>query len=80
MQPSPELLKDYIPRTEVAKQLGLTERSLKAWHAQRRGPIPVYIGKRAFYRLTDWQEYLAKNAADQLARYEAPKAGRRARA
>lgn len=74
------LLDDFILRAEAAEQLGLTERTLKQWHAMRRGPLPVYIGKRAFYRRADWQEYLAKNAAEQLARYEAPKAGRRARA
>lgn len=78
METKPALLDDFILRADAAEELGLTERTLKQWHALRRGPTPIYIGKRAFYRRADWLEYLAKNAAEQLAKYQPSQPGRRA--
>jgi len=38
-----------MPRTEAAKYLGLTAKTLANWCTEGRGPKSVLIGSRRFY-------------------------------
>ncbi|MBX3515223.1 MAG: helix-turn-helix domain-containing protein [Xanthobacteraceae bacterium] len=56
-----EILEDYLPRAEAAKQINRTERTLQRWANQRVGPPVTRIGNQVLYRkdaLRDWLKSL----------------------
>lgn len=52
------LLADYLPRAEVAKQLDRTERTLERWERQRTGPPITRVGKEPYYFIPSLKEWL----------------------
>ena len=52
------LLDDYLKASELAKELGLSRRTLDRWRWTRQGPPIVTIGKRVFYRKDSVREWL----------------------
>ena len=44
-----------MSRSEAAKFLGLTSKTLCEWAGKGQGPAPFKIGGRVFYRFTDIQ-------------------------
>jgi predicted DNA-binding transcriptional regulator AlpA len=51
------LLTGYLSPEEVAEELQICKRTLDRWHAARRGPPRVVIGRRPMYRreaVTQW--------------------------
>jgi hypothetical protein len=53
---------DLIPREDLATATGRSIRSLKRDWTLRRGPRPIMIGKKVFYRKTDVRAYVEKLA------------------
>jgi hypothetical protein len=52
-----ELLEGYLRPHDLARQLGVSIRTLDRWHAQRIGPPRCMIGRLILYRVTavrDW--------------------------
>lgn len=57
MQPTPEILADFIAESEVATQLQTTVRTLRGWRKQRKGPLFIKVGGKILYRrgaILDW--------------------------
>lgn len=40
------LLSDYLTQSEVARQLNVTEKTLRSWRAMGEGPAVTRIGRR----------------------------------
>jgi hypothetical protein len=53
------ILAGYIAPEQLARELGVSERTLARWHAARLGPPRVTIGRRPYYRLTSVAEWIA---------------------
>jgi hypothetical protein len=49
---SGDILREYLTRDELAKQLGKAVRTLERWEAARIGPPITRIGKTPMYRIT----------------------------
>lgn len=47
--PKPEFAETILGRQEVAKLLGVTDRTLQNWAARQFGPTPIVIGGAALY-------------------------------
>ena len=45
------LLTDYVSRSELAKQLGNSERTLIRWEEQRIGPPVTRVGRAVLYHV-----------------------------
>lgn len=43
-------LGDYFEEIELATELGITRRTLRRWHNERRGPVRTVCGRRVLYR------------------------------
>lgn len=42
-----------VTRLDAAKTLGVTTKTMCEWAAKGRGPVPVSVGGRIFYRWDD---------------------------
>jgi len=47
--------------SDLAELIGVDERTLAVWRAQKRGPDPVKLGRSVFYRREDVQAWIALN-------------------
>lgn len=45
------VLAGYVPREELARQLGCSTRTLDRWHNQRTGPPRTVVGRLVLYRI-----------------------------
>jgi hypothetical protein len=57
------LLTDYVSRSELAKQLGNSERTLIRWEEQRKGPPVTRVGRAVLYHVPtvlDWLQSQGK--------------------
>jgi predicted DNA-binding transcriptional regulator AlpA len=54
------VLEGYLTPTQLAAQLGCCEKTLARWHAARRGPPRVTLGRRLLYRRTAVAEWLQR--------------------
>jgi hypothetical protein len=54
------VLSDYQSEQELATDLDICVKTLRRWHASRRGPPCVEIGRRRMYRRTGVREWLIK--------------------
>jgi excisionase family DNA binding protein len=55
------VLAPYLTVAELADQLQICKRTLDRWHAARRGPPRVEIGRRPLYRRQAVEEWLIAN-------------------
>jgi hypothetical protein len=44
-----ELLQNYIPRKELAEQIGCTEKTLINWGLDNKGPPVTRVGRKVLY-------------------------------
>jgi len=58
-----ELLKDYIPRKDLAEELGYTEKTLINWELDGRGPPATRLGRRVLYFRPTVQKWLREQEA-----------------
>jgi predicted DNA-binding transcriptional regulator AlpA len=68
VQDTTGLLEGYLRRNEMAKQLGVSQRTLARWEARRIGPPRVVIGRQIFYRLASVFAWLESKEAKQKRR------------
>lgn len=45
-----DVLDGYLTRSEFAKQIGKSLRTIDRWEAERRGPARIKVGKLILYR------------------------------
>jgi len=57
METTPHLLS----KTDTAKFLGVSERTLDRWHTLRKGPARINAGRRVLYRLSAVSTWLSAN-------------------
>jgi hypothetical protein len=53
------ILADYLTPSELAVELGISERALSRWHAMRQGPPRVLIGRTPYYKRSSVERWLA---------------------
>jgi len=58
------LLSDYLTPRQVAAELGICEKTLARWHAARRAPPRVTVGRRLLYRREAVSAWLLKREQD----------------
>jgi predicted DNA-binding transcriptional regulator AlpA len=58
------LLSDYLTPRQVAAELGICEKTLARWHAARRAPPRVTVGRRLLYRREAVAAWLLKREQD----------------
>jgi predicted DNA-binding transcriptional regulator AlpA len=56
--PSGALLAHFLTPEELAAQLGISPRTLNRWHALRRGPPRLMIGRKPYYRGSSVEKWL----------------------
>lgn len=63
-----DVMSDYIGPKEAAKALRVHPYTLRRWRSAQYGPMPVRVGGRVLYRVSDIQKWLselgASNAKD----------------
>jgi hypothetical protein len=52
----PRLLRGWISRYDLARELGLTVDTLGRWERRRKGPACVRAGRKALYRMSVVQD------------------------
>ena len=65
-----ELLKDYMPRPELAAEIGFCEKTLIRWEMDGKGPPVTRIGRQVLYRKSSVEKWLRdqeRSAAKQSA-------------
>lgn len=60
------VIEGYFPPKELARQFGLTERTLSRWHKLRIGPPRIKVGKKVLYRVESVQAWLTSNERQQV--------------
>ncbi len=67
------ILAGWISRGELARELGLSEDTLRRWEGRRIGPVCVRAGCRVYYRRAAVQDWLAGQEAARQARGRRPR-------
>lgn len=57
--PTSGLMADYVSATRAAKELQVSSFTLRRWRYAGYGPMPVRVGGRLRYRLSDIESWLA---------------------
>ena len=55
---SPAILSDYLTRDGLARELGVTVRTLAQWHWARKGPSSIKIAGKRLYKRSDVEAWL----------------------
>ena len=58
-----EITDDLLPQAEVAEDLDVCVHTLRNWERRGRGPPPIRIGRRVFYRGEAVREWLLQQPA-----------------
>jgi hypothetical protein len=53
-----DILKDYIPRSRLADELGYNEKTLIRWELDGKGPPVTRIGREPFYFKPSFEQWL----------------------
>jgi predicted DNA-binding transcriptional regulator AlpA len=53
-----ELLKDYIPRSKLAAEIGYCEKTLIRWERDGQGPPPTRLGRKVLYLKSSVEKWL----------------------
>ena len=53
------ILAGYVTPKDLARALGVSERTVARWHRFREGPPRVEIGRKVFYRLESVNAWIA---------------------
>lgn len=54
------LFVDYLTRADLAKQIGVSVLTLAKWAAQGKGPVPVRVGSKIYYRVGAVRDWMIK--------------------
>jgi DNA-binding transcriptional MerR regulator len=58
MSEAANVLDGYLTPAQLAKQLGVTTRTLLRWEVQRIGPVRTVINRQVFYRVASVAAWL----------------------
>ena len=67
------VLEGFLRREELARQLGLSPRTIDRWQALREGPPRVHVGRTILYNVESVREWLRSREQ----KVPVPKKGRR---
>lgn len=59
-EPASSILAGYLTPRQMAKELGISQRTLERWHQFRHGPPRVILGRTRFYRLESVRAWLVE--------------------
>ena len=65
MPSEPSILTEYLSPATLAKQLGVTERTLLTWANERRGPPMIRVGRKPFYSAAAVKQWLERGGTLQ---------------
>lgn len=54
----PRILRGWISRYDLARELGISVDTLGRWERRRKGPACVRAGRKIFYRMSVVQDWL----------------------
>jgi hypothetical protein len=76
---SNDLMDGWVTPAVLAAARGLTERTLRAGRQRGTGPAYVKVGKRVFYSVQAWKDYLRVNERQPVRKaFQKKETGRRA--
>jgi hypothetical protein len=55
------LLKDYLTEEALAREIGITIRTLRRWRKERQGPPITHVGRKVVYSIEGLRRWLAAN-------------------
>jgi hypothetical protein len=55
------LLKDYLTEESLAREIGVTIRTLRRWRKERQGPPITHVGRKVVYSIEGLRRWLAAN-------------------
>lgn len=58
-QEAPKPLNDFVPRKQLAKEMGLNERTLINWEVDGKGPPVTRVSRKVLYSRTAFRAWLA---------------------
>jgi len=61
------ILADYIDPAQLAKELGVSQRTVARWYAIRIGPPRVTLGRRPMYKRTSVTAWIERQERDPAA-------------
>ena len=61
------LLADYLTEDELAKELGVTRKTIRNWRALGEAPLLTRIGRKIFYARADVRKWLQSQRVEQEA-------------
>lgn len=61
------ILSGWVSRADLARELGLTEDTLRRWEDRRTGPACVRAGRKVFYRRSAIESWLEAQERPQPA-------------
>ena len=70
----PIMLSEYFTEESLGHELGITDRTLRRWEAERRGPPRTVVARRVYYRKSAFFHWLLSQEKPPLMR-----GGRRSR-
>jgi hypothetical protein len=69
----PPLLQDYHTEESLAREIGVTIRTLRRWRKERQGPPITHVGRKVVYSIEGLRRWLAANE-QQMPRARRPRA------
>ena len=64
----PVILAGYLRREELARQFGISTRTVDRWEAMRMGPPRIAVGRTILYNIESVREWLAIQERRPLSR------------
>ncbi|WP_421998077.1 helix-turn-helix transcriptional regulator [Roseovarius confluentis] len=58
-----------MSKSETAKFLGVSNRTLDRWHALRKGPARISAGRRVLYRMSAVSSWLSANEVEPVGNF-----------
>lgn len=64
--PQPGLLADFLTPAELARELGVSPRTLARWQTLRQGPPRIKVGRRILFEGSAVRKWLADKTEQPL--------------
>lgn len=62
------LLAEFVRKEDLAREFGVSERTIERWVRLRLLPAPIRLGRTSLYHLPTVKKYLADQTSDKIRR------------